>query len=618
MAAGKSRGHSGVQNGNNQHQSSRGSTATWICGEMTQIKRLSTAVLAVAVLLVFGVYAWSLVVEQEFATSIGVSTPPLESALKLPYDVPPAARELIEKIKDATRIAMASGSADTEDISEEELKAWHRRNPCRSRKGLIEMYDRRRYARKVPPNPVWEEVLQEYTKLHRTCTRKVGNFTEYFLSKNESTGCRFAVTDVTPLSGLGNKILVTISSIMYAILTQRVILVSTKNLIPSYTCEPFPGSTWTLDADQFPLPAVNFSASDPWKEDKEYLKLIDQIGIDMSRGKNLTTSFSPPGSPASIAYSVTAVGRWGWQPVARFYCRSQQEFFSRVPWVYFTGCIYTLPKLFVAPIFRPTLEALFPYRLASTWILRSLMLPSDAVWDRVRRIDRTYLQDADRRVGIQVRFKDGEEMYRRMNDLVNERITDCVVRNNILPNVSQVSWGTNSDQQQEHVEYNDPTTSTKVVKVFIASLFSGLMDHLSKMYVQSPTVSGENVGFVQISQGQSQHWSRGEDMQAFTEIILLSFSDQLLVTPVSTFGGLAEAYGGLTPWYIEYREKYHGPSCQRAQTVDVCNQFTFKKYSCPREPDIHDKLFSEVVPYIKNCLGIDHPKGIQLISDFVS
>ncbi|KAL3696673.1 hypothetical protein R1sor_010749 [Riccia sorocarpa] len=566
MAAGKSRGQSGLQNGDH-HQSntsSRGWFSKSMCGDTTQIKRLSTSVIAALVLIIFGVYAWSLAVEQELATS----TPPLEAmnALKLPYDVPPAARELIDKIKEATRIAMASGGVDTEDISKEELETWHSRNPCRSRTGLMEMYEKRKYARKVPLNPVWQEVLQEYTKLHRTCTRK------------------------------------------------RVILVSTKNLIPSYTCEPFPGSTWTLDADQFPLPPENKTDLDPWKEDKEYLGFIDQIGIAMSQGKDLTSSFPP----TSAEHSVRAVDRWGWQPAARFYCRNQQEFFSKVPWVYFTGCIYTLPKLFLAPTFRPTMEALFPDRLASTWILRSLVLPSDAVWDRIRRIDRTYLQDADRRIGIQVRYKDGKEMYARMNDLVNERITDCVLRNNILPNVSQVSWEKNSDQGEELMEYNDPTESTKVLKVFIASLFLGLKDHLSKMYVQSPTLTGETVGFVQISQGQSQHWSREEDMQALTEIILLSFSDQLLVTPVSTFGGLAEAYGGLTPWYIEYRENYLGPSCQRAQTVDVCNQFTYKKFACPREPDIHNKRFSDVVAYIKDCLAIDHPQGIQVISDFVS
>lgn len=89
--------------------------------------------------------------------------------------------------------------------------------------------------------------------------------------------------------------------------------------------------------------------------------------------------------------------------VKRFYCNTDQAFLTETTWLHFTGCLYFLPKLFAVPAFRPALEALFPDpSLTLTYLLRSLMLPRDAVWNQVKQHDNELFANVDRRVGIQV------------------------------------------------------------------------------------------------------------------------------------------------------------------------------------------------------------------------
>ena len=107
----------------------------------------------------------------------------------------------------------------------------------------------------MDPNPEWELVLKEYSALHRTCMKSIRNVTEYFLSGATTSSCKFLIMEIEGV-GLGNKVALLISGMLYAILTQRVILLNTNSLMPSTMCEPFLGSSWLLDV-QFPLPVKN-------------------------------------------------------------------------------------------------------------------------------------------------------------------------------------------------------------------------------------------------------------------------------------------------------------------------------------------------------------------------
>ena len=90
--------------------------------------------------------------------------------------------------------------------------------------------------------------------------------------------------------------------------------------------------------------------------------------------------------------------------VTRFYCNTEQAYLTEATWVHFTGCLYFLPKLFAVPSFRPVLESLFPDpSLALTYLLRTLMIPNDGIWEQVKQQDNALFANVDRRVGIQVR-----------------------------------------------------------------------------------------------------------------------------------------------------------------------------------------------------------------------
>lgn len=528
-------------------------------------------------------------------TDVQYSGSPVDTNEILP-DVP----ALIEAIRKATE--RAGGDADFQEADRER---WHKRNPCKSRTELEPFYTRRRFVKHVSPNPKWEIVLSEYEKLHRTCIRKVGfNVDEYFLVRNHSTGCKFVVAGGPIWAGLGNKVLPTIAVLVYAVLTQRVLLVPNASLLPKLICEPFEGSSWGIDTKERYTPVeTHENLWTPYKEFEEMVDMVSSGKIDV-------------GSNGTKIYGVRAAN-WC-QPVARFFCDVEQAFYNQIPWIYFTSCVNFLPKLFAIPAFRPVLEDLFPDNMATIHLVRSIMKPSDSVWERVVNVDKMYLKSADRRLGVQIRYRESKPQFERYHDMVNRNVLGCALRSGILPSVNgstnlfslppRITLNGDSDVDSSH------PLPTKITSVFITSLFSSLRDHLSNLYHRNPPKSGDVVGIYQLSQGAIQGFGLEEDTQALSEILCLSFSDDLFVTPLSTFGGLAQAYGALTPYFIEYRDDSTLPPCERGQTMDPCYQDPQKTYTCPHDPDLDGRVISDVIPYIVDCPVIDVPNGLQMMT----
>jgi xyloglucan fucosyltransferase len=86
-----------------------------------------------------------------------------------------------------------------------------------------------------------------------------------------------------------------------------------------------------------------------------------------------------------------------------FFVTRSRQFLTEPAWLHLSGCHYFLPKLCAVPAFRPVLEVLFPDpSLALTYLLRTLMLPKNKVWEQVKQHDKDLFADVDRRVGIQV------------------------------------------------------------------------------------------------------------------------------------------------------------------------------------------------------------------------
>ncbi|CAM6127782.1 unnamed protein product [Calypogeia fissa] len=538
-----------------------------------------------------------------------------DSSLK----TPPKVQELLDKLRETSRLA-ADGHDDY-ILTAKERNAWHKQNPCQSRSELPPMYAVRKYVKDISSNPMWDEVFEEYTNLHRICMKRVGNLSQHFRNKSNVTaqlpGCKFLLAE--GMDGLGSKLLVTVSALLYAIVTQRVLLVPSRMTFGTILCEPFVGSSWFLDAKTFPLPVAPKPGAqrrrrnhrNTWEEATFFrqklqhrLQVLDgQAARQRGNYSDLQSGTLRPPLVDTIVVSAT----WPLHPSAPekwFYCHTEQTFLCEVPWMYQSGSLYYIPDLFGSAPFGPTLQALFADRMVITHLLRSALLPSDDVWTRFKQLNHVHFQNVDRRVGIQLRFFD--DSHSTMSGVMNYRILDCALTNGILPKLN--------DTMAEQHSNTSLVSVTPNTTVFIASLHSELHHHLRKYYLQRPTVTGEAVGVVQTTTRQKQRTGTEEDMEALVEMLLLSVSDSLIVTPTSTFGGMGQAYGGLTPWFMRVTSKSDGASCERGQSVDPCEQAGSLLYECLNDPPSPPEHWHGVVgDCLKSDLGGRFPFGIQIL-----
>lgn len=207
----------------------------------------------------------------------------------------------------------------------------------------------------------------------------------------------------------------------------------------------------------------------------------------------------------------------------------------------------------------------------------------------------------------QVRFLYGRKVYfNSASKRANKHVVECATENNILPHIIQKG----SSKNTESVAQKTP----QVIQVFVASLHRALSEELLERYTKHETINGNIVRVAQLTNRETQQFSVNEDNIAMVEIILLSLVDDLLVTPLSTFGGLAQAYGAIIPWFLEVKSRWGSTSCVRAQTADICYQKAKSHYNCRHDSDAGWKAIQNVVPYIRTCLPIEESDGVQLVS----
>lgn len=528
--------------------------------------------------------------------------------------VPAEVAILIDKIKHATAAAEKASSNIT-TFPEADKVSWHRANPCMSRQELWPVFNQRRHAQILEQHPHLEDVLSEYSKLHRACMRNVGtDIIGFFKRKDTSSGCKFVVGDNEIGTGIGNKVLSAVSAVMYSILTQRVLLVPLATSIPGVFCEPFEGSSWKVTMFGVLSPAKRHTEA--WHHVSEVRKGVDAVQLGWTNVSSL--------------YATRVNEDWDCQPEKRFFCEAEQQFYeTHVTWMYFSECLYYLPKLFAVPRFRPTLEALFPDRMALTHLLRTVMLPADPVWLRVQQLNHVHLMHVDHRVGIQTRYFHGKSDWKRFHEVTENAVAQCLFENHLLPNTSLANTLNEEDaanNTQEYLRDESDKRSEETYSVFITSLYDGLKDHLTKLYVRNPVRTGEAVGILQLTHEDRQQFGVEVDRQALTEVLGLALSDELIATGQSTFGAIASGYGALVPWFIDIRNNT-STGCVRGNTVDACYQLpTSKHYTCPHDSHLNGKVIADVVPYIRDCHLIEKPfvavhgadLGFQLITNFTT
>ncbi|XP_024518128.1 probable fucosyltransferase 8 [Selaginella moellendorffii] len=429
---------------------------------------------------------------------------------------------------------------------------------CRSR---VEFQSYRRKstdpsAESYTPSPALIHHLRRYEQIHARCSRLIQD------DPNGDHGdCQFVVW-IAPFGsqGLGNKMLAIASTFLYALLTNRVLLIardSSAENMDRLFCEPFPKSSWLLPRPlEIRLSTVNDSSRIGHAPD---LKITPQHCHDFA------SSIKFP----DVAYSYLSVD---YTPDDRkFFCKEQQKLLqSQVTWLFLRSNVYFAPGLFLVESFRSDLAKLFPQQQAIFHHLsRYLFHPIDPVWDRTARFYDSYLARADRVVGIQMRVPPHLQGVRQ--NLAAE-VFQCAVETKILPNISK--------NNVERIKLRSSISSQQQIAAVVTSLDEHHFDVLREIYLNSSTADGSIVRVEQPSHEGQQHTGfLDHDEKALAEIYLLGLSDVLITSPGSTFGYIGQGLGGLRPWLMWAGPGSGGDVCSKARTMDPCF-FSFGESNC--------------------------------------
>ncbi|XP_027357417.1 probable fucosyltransferase 8 [Abrus precatorius] len=439
------------------------------------------------------------------------------------------------------------------------------------------------YHRASPhkPSPYLISKLRNYEDLHQSCGPNTApyNRTMTMLQKHRTNAtyeCNYVVW--TTSDGLGNRIVSMVSAFLYAILTDRVLLVEFKDDMVGLFCEPFPNSSWILPKDF------------PFRKNKGHVRTYDSI-LKKHKENN---------SKEILPSVLNLMLRHTPEDHERFLrCDDSQHLLQEVPFLFLCSNQYFVPSLFMVPSFSQELSKMFPKKDTVFHHLgRYLFHPSNEAWGPISRFYEAYLAKADERIGIQIRvFNPHESPYQTvMNQVLN-----CTLKNNILPNIST--------EDSKHFAVKNRTLKS----VLVASLYPMYGENLRTTYLTRPTVSGDVVSVHQPShEGHQKFNDKKHNLKAWSEMYLLSLCDVLVTSSASTFGYVAQSLRGLKPWVLHnlQNQKIQNPQCVRDFSMEPCYHFP-PKLDCMGKP-IDD--IGKAFPYIRRCQ--DYEIGVKLVNDY--
>lgn len=378
--------------------------------------------------------------------------------------------------------------------------------------------------------------LRSYEMLHKRC----GPGTEAFKRATEQLGhdtrscgeCRYIVW--VAVHGLGNRIVSLVSTFLYALLTERVLLVDQRTDMKYLFCEPFPGTSWLLPVD-FPL--------------------MGQLDSSRCYGTMLKTDAINTGTIPSYLYLYLIHDYEDHDKM--FFCERDQNLIRQVPWLVFNANLYFIPSLWLIPSYQTELNKLFPQRDTVFHHLgRYLFHPTNKVWGMITRSYNTYLSRADETLGLQVRVLTKPAGY--FQHVMNQ-ILACTKGEKLLPEVAATES-----------KVTNTSTRPKLISVLVTSLYPEYSENLRTMYWEGPSSTGDMVQVYQPSQEMYQQTDkRLHDQKALAEIYLLSLTDKLVTSNSSTFGYVAQGLGGLKPWIL-YKPKNQTAPCVKAISMEPC------------------------------------------------
>ncbi|KAE9616328.1 putative Type 1 galactoside alpha-(1,2)-fucosyltransferase [Lupinus albus] len=417
--------------------------------------------------------------------------------------------------------------------------------------------------------------LRHYEELHRKCGPNSRGFRRNMKvlqsKKKGAVGiCKYLVW--TPANGLGNRMISLAATFLYAIFADRVLLVRFHNDMRGLFCEPFLNSTWLLPKDS------------PFWGEKNVETYKTMLKMDKA-------SHSKRALPSTLFINLQHTR----DDLEKFFhCDHNQDLLRNITLLILQSDQYFVPYLFMNPYFNSEINKMFPEKDAIFHHLaRYLFHPSNEAWGLISRFYQTYLASANEKIGLQIRvFSPTTTPMQAIMDLV----LNCTISNNLLPALDT----------QNLVSYSKNQT---VKVVLVASLFPEYGENLRAMYLTKPSVSGELIGVYQPShEKQQKFYNNMHNIKAWSEMYLLSLSDVLVTTSLSTFGYVAQGLGGLKPWLL-YRltnNETHFPACVRDFSIEPCNHIP-PKHFCNGKPI---QNFSSSFPYLRECL--DFSFGVKL------
>ncbi|CAN1190846.1 Galactoside 2-alpha-L-fucosyltransferase [Linum perenne] len=431
-----------------------------------------------------------------------------------------------------------------------------------------------------PPSPYLVSRLREYERYHKRCEPYSEPFNRTFQDsvrkKNlnysgletslSGDHCRYIIF-TRPTNGLGNRMLSVSAAFTYALLTNRVLLVDFGPDMFDLFCEPFQNSTWLLPEDS------RFGDQFYGSESKK----VNDFGEFLKNNRTLNNS--------SFLHLNLAYGYNDNDKLFYINENREQTLLHSIPWLILESDQYFVPSLFLMPSFRKELDRLFPDRETVFHHLGNYLLnPSNRAWGLITRFHESYLANAGKRIGLQIRVLDPENSP---TPLVLKQILRCTqLETKILPQL-----------QQNKTIITKKTASTKAV--LVASLSSEFYTELKDMFWETPTT--EVVSVHQASHEEKQNSDDGaHNMKAWVDMYLLSMCDVLVTSGWSTFGYVSQGLGGLKPWILQIPDTRYGEgnlwgiACRSAVSMEPCFHFppdeVIRDSSVVQCEDVHSGL----------------------------
>ncbi|XP_072953085.1 probable fucosyltransferase 8 [Typha angustifolia] len=430
--------------------------------------------------------------------------------------------------------------------------------------------------------------LRAYESLHKRCGPDTPLYKKSIaqLQSNRSVGnleCNYMVW--TPYNGMGNRMLTIVSAFLYALLTDRVLLIQVTGESVDLFCEPFPGTSWVLPSD-FPIKDMS---SNHRNSPMTYGNMIKNKVI------NLSADTSTEWVPSYVyVYLVDDYKHFD----GHFFCEDDQLFLNKVNWIVQQSDIYFVPSFFLWTQYRDELQQLFPAKDAVFHHLgRYLFHPTNSIWGLVTRYYDSYLAQAKERIGLQIRTFDWpyisfEEFYKQ--------IILCSMEEELLPVITD----------EERLPLSKSRNVVRPKAVLVVSLYGRYYEMIKSMYYEYPTANGEVISVDQPTHEEKQRTEQnGHNQKALAEIYLLSLVDVLVTSPFSTFGYVSQGLGGLKPWILlpPWHEKAPDPPCRRALSMEPCFLDPFY-FDCRAKKNVDPVSLER---YIRHCE--DKVQAIKLV-----